>query len=145
MEKPLACSGRGSRSTRSNEHSVEPPKRELGGERRFRPCLPGFKGSKFLPEFRKRECALIPSPLPDRQALGALLVAVDDNERDLVELGVANPLADGLAGIVHLDPNPRERLGEAARRLAVLLPDRDHPHLTGGEPEREGPAVVLGQ
>src|SRR3954451_4016731 len=111
MEKPLACSGRGSRSTRSIEHSVEPPKRELGGERRFRPCLPGFKGSKFLPEFRKREGALIPSTLPDRQALGALLVAVDDDERDLLELGVPDPLPHGLAGVLALDPNAPERLG----------------------------------
>src|SRR5215218_2484640 len=103
MEKPLACSGRGSRSTRSNEHSVEPPKRELGGERRFRPCLPGLKGSKFRPEFSQRQGALLPATLADRQALLALLVAVDDHKRDLRQLGVPDPLAHGLAGIVHLN------------------------------------------
>src|SRR3954469_19787890 len=103
MEKPLACSGRGSRSTRSIEHSVEPPKRELGGERRFRPCLPGFKGSKFLPEIGQREGALVTPALPDRKALGAFLVAVDDHERDLLELGVPDPLADGLARLVDVD------------------------------------------
>src|SRR4029079_4959955 len=104
MEKPLACSGRGSRSTRSIEHSVEPPKRELGGERRFRPCLPGIQGSKFLPEIDQGERALLPTSLPDRQALGTFLVAVDDHERDLLELGVADPLADGLPRLVHLAP-----------------------------------------
>src|SRR5436190_5783477 len=84
--------------------SVEPPKRELGGERRFRPCLPGFKGSKFLAEFRQRECALVPSAFPDREALGALLVAVDDDERDLLELRVPDPLPHGLRRVVYVDP-----------------------------------------
>src|SRR6476659_5938605 len=143
MEKPLACSGRGSRSTRSIEHSVEPPKRELGGERRFRPCLPGFQGSKFLPEFDQGEGALLPAPLSDREALGALLVAVDDDERDLLDLGVPDPLADGLPRVVDLDPVAVERLDQAARGLAVLLPDWDHPYLHRREPEGERAAVVL--
>src|SRR6478672_8692828 len=124
MEKPLARSGRGSRSTRSIEHSVEPPKRELGGERRFRPCLPGIQGSKFLPEIGQGEGALLPAPLPDRQALVALLVAVDDDEGDLLELGVPDPLADGLPGVVDLDPVALERRHQAVRTLAVLLADR---------------------
>src|SRR6476469_10798482 len=119
MEKPLACSGRGSRSTRSIEHSVERPKRELGGERRFRPCLPGIQGSKFLPEIAQGEGALLPAPLPDRQALGAFLVAVDHDERDLLDLGVPNPLADGLPGVVDLDPVALERLDQTLRRLAL--------------------------
>src|SRR3982751_3827601 len=126
MEKPLACSGRGSRSTRSYEHSVEPPKRELGGERRFRPCLPGFQGSNFLPEFGQREGALVAPAFPDRQALGALLVAVDDHEGNLLELSVPDPLPDRLPGVVHIDPVRGESIDEGMGSLAVLLTHRDH-------------------
>src|SRR5437660_9994303 len=103
MKKPLSRSGRGSRQPARSRTQIEPPKRELGGERRFRPCLPGNQGSKFALEFSKRQGALLPSPLAHGEALVALLVPVDDHEGDLLDLGVADPLADRLVGVVDLD------------------------------------------
>src|SRR3954451_22783650 len=141
MKKPLARSGRGSRQP----SSVEPPKRELGGERRFRPCLPGNKGSKFRPEFLEREGGLLPAVLPNREGVLRLLVPVDDDEGDLFDLGVSDPLADGVVGVVHLHAAAVEPAGEVVRRSPVALADGEDPDLDGCEPEGERAGVVLGQ
>ena len=65
----------------------------------------------------------------------------------LVELGVADPLADGLVAVVDLDavPGVAQPVGERVRGVAVRVADRDDAHLHGREPEREGAAVVLDQ
>src|SRR5690242_14918553 len=93
-KKPLACSG-----ARSHQpSSVEPPSARPGGERRLRPCLPGTQGSKFLLEFLQRQRLLGSAVFPDRERRIGFLVPVDDHERDLVDLGVADPLAHGVVG-----------------------------------------------
>src|SRR4051794_12146878 len=94
MKKPLVCSGRGSRQPVRSRTQIEPPKRELGGERLVRPCLPGAKGSKFRPEFLERKGGLPTSVLADRERLVRFLVAVDDHEGDLLHLGVPDALPD---------------------------------------------------
>src|SRR6266566_368528 len=132
MKTPLACSG-----AVSSTCSVEPPKLALGGERRFRPCLPGLKVSNLSPELRKAERGLLAAVLADRQAVVALLVAEDDEERDPLDLAVADPLADGLVGLVDLDPVRGELGCQLVRCGAVALADRQHADLDGGEPERE--------
>src|SRR6476660_4663338 len=112
MEKPLACSGRKSRQPTS----VEPPKLRtlvpLGGERRFRPCLPGTQVSKFGPEISQRQGELTASVLPDRKRLIGFLVPVDDHEGDLLHLSVPDPLADGVVGVVDLHAHPLEPRSE---------------------------------
>src|SRR5215475_6001627 len=122
MKKPLTRSGRESRQP----DSVEPPKRELGGERRFRPCLPGIKGSKFGLEISQRERALVAAVLPDREGVIRLFVAVDDDERDLLDLGVPDALADGLVGVVDLDTVRLEARGKLDGSRPVALADRNH-------------------
>src|SRR6476469_5531436 len=121
-KKPLACSGAESRQPAS----VEPPSARPGGERRLRPCLPGTQGSKFGLEIPKRQGLLGPAVLADRERLVRLLVAVDDDVRDLVDLGVPDPLADGVVRLVHLDA-VRKPLRQGERRRPVALPDRDDP------------------
>src|SRR5204863_2302522 len=69
-----------------------------------------------------------------------------DCDRDLLDLGVADPLADGLVALVHfyaiaVAELPRELL----RRPAMVLADRNHPDLDGREPEGERARVVLDQ
>src|SRR3954454_16627455 len=132
-KKPLACSGAESRQPAS----VEPPSFSPGGERRLRPCLPGTKGSKFGLEIPERERLLRPSVLPDRERLVRLLVPVDDHVRDLVDLGVADPLPDRVVGRVDLDPVGLEPARELGRCEPMALADRDHPDLHRCEPERE--------
>src|SRR5947209_18380524 len=129
MKKPLSRSGRGSRQPARSRTQIEPPKRELGGERRFRPCLPGTQGSKFRPKISKRKGGLPAPVLADCQGLVGLLVAVDDDEGDLLHLGVPDPLADGVVGIVHLDAVACEPPGETAGGLAMPLPDWHAPYL----------------
>src|SRR5581483_6714031 len=140
-EKPPASGGRGSRQPAW----VEPPKLSLGGERRFRPCLPGLKGSKSRAEIRKRKRALAPAVLPDREVLVGLAIAVDDDERDLLHLAVPDPLAHGIVGGVDLDPVVVETRRQRPGVLAVPLPHRQHPDLHRREPEGEGAGVVLGE
>ena len=89
---------------------------------------------------------LAPAVLPDRQRLVGLLVAVDDHERDLFDLGVSDPLADGVVGVVHLDPVRRELATPAhAAASRCCFADREHPDLHRSEPERERAGVVLDQ
>src|SRR4051812_2320518 len=139
MKKPLSGSGGQSpQPARLNLRSST-----LGGERRFRPCLPGFQVSKTRPEINERFRRLPAPALPDGECLVALLVAVDDRERHLVDLGVADPLADRLVRIVDLDAVRRELPRELVRRVAVVEPDREHAHLHRREPEGKRPRVVL--
>src|SRR5262245_3543469 len=139
VKKPLA----GRRSGSHQPSSVEPPKRELGGERRFRPCLPENKGSKFHPKFIERERALPAAVLADREGVVRLLVAVDDDERDLRHLGVPDPLADGVVGVVDLHAVLVEPMRELARGLTVALAHGKNPDLDRREPERERARVML--
>src|SRR6478752_4983958 len=141
MKKPLAGSGEGSHPTTS----VEPPKLALGGERRFRPCLPGLKGSNSRLEICQREGALPTPVLADRERLVGLLVPVDDDVRDLVELGVPDALPDGLVGVVDLDPMGREPGCELRCYGPVALAHREHAEMDRCEPERERAGVVLDQ
>src|SRR5581483_5808147 len=117
----------------------------FGGERRFRPCLPGTKSSKLGAEIYERPRRLGAAPLADRERLVALGVAVDDGERDLLDLGVADPLAHRLVRLVDLDAERGEPGRERVRRLAMALADRDDPHLHRRDPERESARVVLGE
>ena len=80
-------------------------------------------------------------------ASSRLAVAADDDVRDLLELGVADPLAERLVALVDVDADARvvERAASSARRLAVRLADRQHAHLHGRQPERERAGVVLDQ
>src|SRR3954451_1429994 len=137
MEKPLTCSGRESRQPVPSGTQFEPPKRELGGERRFRPCLPGTQVSKFGPEISQRKGELAAPVLPDRERLVRFLVPVDDDEGDLLDLAVPDPLADGVVGVVALAPHPLELPRQFPRPLAVPLADGQDPPLDRREPEGE--------
>src|SRR5436305_1704507 len=145
MKKPLVCSGRRSRQPARSRTQIEPPKRELGGERRFRPCLPGTQGSKFCPEIGQRKGGLPAAVLADRERVVGLLVAVDDHIGDLLQLRVPDPLADGVVRVVDFDAVAVQLRREVAGRLGVALADRNDPDLDRGEPEREGAGVVLGE
>src|SRR5579884_360199 len=143
--RPLNPSARRRRKSRQ-PRSVEPPyAQRLGGERRFRPCLPGNQGSKFRGQLPKRERALAAAVLADGEALVRLPVAVHDDERDLLQLRAPDPLADGLVRLVDLDAVLPEPFGKVARGVAVALADGDHAHLHRREPERERAAEVLDQ
>src|SRR5262245_58368612 len=153
MEKPLTRSGESSLST----CSVEPPRLALrqssrktlpwpsGGERQFRPCLSGRQRSKRCPQLLQRLRGLPTAVLTHRKRFVGFLVAVDDHERDLLDLGVADLLAHGLVGLVDLDPVRLELRGQRGGGLAVRLAHRDHTELHRREPERERAAVVLGE
>jgi len=67
---------------------------------------------------------LLSPALPDREALLAFAVAEDDRERDLLELGRANPLADRLGGLADVGSVPRgaEALDDRGRGLEMALP-----------------------
>jgi threonyl-tRNA synthetase len=52
--------------------------------------------------------------LPDRQRVVRLAVAVDDHERDLLELGFADSLANGVVALVDL-AEPTETIGKRIR------------------------------
>src|SRR6478672_13332267 len=144
-KKPLTCSGRRVSQPASVEQSIQPPKRELGGERRFRPCLPDTQGSNSRLEISQRECALAPTVLPDRKRVVGLLVAVHAHERDLPELGVPDALGDSLVGLVDLDPVRPQARRQLGRRRPVALAHRDDADLDRRQPERERPGPVLDQ
>ena len=132
-------------STCSIEHSVEPPKRELGGERRFRPCLPGLQGSKFCPEFRKREGALLAAVLPDRERRRRTPC-----RRRRRRTGSSRPRRCGSA-CRRCRRSRRPRPGSAssargqrrARPRGGSSPTGSTRICTGREPERERAGVVL--
>ena len=51
---------------------------------------------------------MLAAPLPDGQRFVGLLVAVDDDVRDLLHLGVADPLPDRLVALIDVDPEALE-------------------------------------
>src|SRR5436305_10393977 len=118
-----------------------------GGEERVRPCFSDRKRSKPCDKIGKRLRGLLPAPLPDREAVLTLPVAEDDRERDLLELGRPDPLADRLVRLRDVDPvtGASKRLADRSRRLEMRLADRQDPHLHGRDPERERAGVVLGE
>src|ERR1051326_493886 len=82
---------------------LNPRSSALGGERRFRPCLPGTQSSKLSPKIIQRLGGLVAAVLAHRECIVGLLVAVHDDVRDLLDLGVPDPLADRLVAVVDLD------------------------------------------
>ena len=86
---------------------------------------------------------MLPSPLAHRERLIGFLVPVDDHVGDLLDLGVPDPLADGVVSLVDLDPIVAEAVLQGPRRLTVVFANRDDPDLNGREPERKGTGVVL--
>ena len=68
---------------------------------------------------------MLPTSLPDGEGVVGFLVAVDDHVGDLLELGVTDPLADGLLALV--DAHPDGGLAQAVgQRLDIgTVPVRD--------------------
>ena len=58
---------------------------------------------KRVEQLVERERRLLASALAHRERVVRLAVAVDDDERHLLELGVADPLAERLVALVDLD------------------------------------------
>ena len=82
-----------------------------------RPCLQASQGSsQFCDQFVEASCRLLAAALAHGERLLGLAVAVDDDVRDLLDLGVADPLADRLVALVDLDAEVRELLGAAPAR-----------------------------
>src|SRR5918994_7171835 len=102
---------------------------------------------KTFEQFRKARRELVAAALPDRERLVRLAIAVDDGVGDLLQLRVADPLAERLVALVDVDAEPRgvQPAAELVDGLAVALTDRDHTKLDGREPEGERARVVLGQ
>ena len=111
----------------------------LSGRKRSKLCLEPFE------QRRQAQRRLLPAPLADGERVVRLAVAVDDREGDLLDLGVADPLAEGLVATVDVGAVPvrLEPAPQVVDRLAVLLADGDQAHLHRREPEGEGAAVVL--
>ena len=84
-------------------------------------------------------------PAPVQPENVRLAIAVDDDERHLVELGVADPLAERVVAVVDLDAIALrcEAVVKRGRVLPVPLADWDHPRLHRRDPERERAGVVL--
>ena len=95
---------------------------------------------------RHRRDALA-AALADGHRLARLAVAPDDDVRHLLELGVADPLAERLVALVDVGAHACEveRADELGGSLAVRLRDREHAHLHRREPDRERAGVVLDQ
>src|SRR3990172_4328848 len=96
-------------------------------------------------ELVERASRLLPSPLPDGERGLRLAVAPDDDERDLLELGLADALAERLVALVHVCAvaTGRKSLPERAGGPAVPLADRQDPGLHRREPEGELATEVL--
>src|SRR6187551_2793488 len=77
-----------------------------GGEEHVRPCFAELHRSS-LAELRQqlveRFRGLVPAVCANRDRVLGFLVAPDHDVRDLLDLGVADPLADRLVGVVDLD------------------------------------------
>src|SRR6188472_3261379 len=119
-----------------------------GGEEHVRPCFAELHRSslaKLRQQLVERFRGLLPTVRAHSDRVFRLLVAPDDDVRDLLHLRVADPLADRLVGVVDLDPELVQLLRERPGRVAVVEPDRDHPHLHRSEPDRECAAKVLDQ
>src|SRR5215211_627507 len=79
------------------------------------------------------------------QGLLGLAVAVHDHVWDLLQLRLADPLADSLVALVGLGADAcfHKFLRQLVGRAAVVAADRQHPHLHRREPVRERSGVVL--
>ena len=95
-----------------------------GGEERVRPCFSGGKRSKPRRKIGEGLGRLPASALPDGQARLALAVAVDDHERNLLELRAADPLPDRLRRLPHVDPEAAKDglYGDGVQGTARLVP-----------------------
>src|SRR5437870_9204393 len=98
-------------------------------------------------EFFETSGRLAAAPVAHREGALGLPIAVDDHLRDLLQLRVADSLAERLVTLVHirtkagfLEPAP-----DLLCRPAVVGPDRNDPYLHRREPEREVARVVLDQ
>src|SRR3954471_22011063 len=107
--------------------------------------LSGSKRSNLGHKFIQGRRELLAAARAHGERLLALAVAVHDRERDLLDLGVANPLADRLGGVVYLDTDARlaQLRGERRCGRLVVRADRHDTHLDRREPVRERTAVVL--
>src|SRR4029453_12921607 len=101
------------------------------------------KEFQFLVQLSKRDRALLAAVLADGQRVVGLLVPEDHHIGDLLHLGVADPLADGVVRAVDLNAVVQELLRQRLRRLAMSLTDGQDPDLDRREPEREGAPVSL--
>src|SRR5207245_10240996 len=115
-----------------------------GGEETVPLLLAGSKLSKLAEEVLEAAGRLLSPALADRERLLRLAVAVDDHVGDLLDLGVADPLADRLVRVVDLDA-VRDLRGQRTGGLAMVLAHGNHADLDGREPERERAGVVLDQ
>src|SRR6476660_10501390 len=127
--------------------SVEPPRSMWPREVRngSAPAFQRSEVSKLFEQFLEREGRLFAASLAHREARVAFAVAVNDGDRDLLQLGCADPLADRLRRLRDLDAVLTEAMSEIAGRVEMRLAHRQHPHLHGREPERQVAAVVLEQ
>src|SRR5680860_501186 len=107
------------------------------------PYNPGSvgEGEKPLQEVVERQRRLPAPVLSDGERLVRLAIAVDDDERDLLELGVANALAEGLVAFVdlHAEAFGREPVSEYAPLLTMGLSDRNLSLIHISEPTRRTP------
>src|SRR5438874_13263947 len=136
--KAAACSGPFPSSTDSVEPHTGSVTREVRNG--SAPASQASQGSKLRREVYKTQGLLCAPTAAHGEALVRLAVAVDDHERDLLDLGAADALADRLRRLADLNPVAlrAEPLGERGRRLEMRLPHRQNPDLDRREPEREG-------
>src|SRR5262245_17902041 len=85
------------------------------------PAFQTSEGSKPLEQGRERQRELLAAALAHGEALVRLAVAVDDRDRDLLELCGADPLADRLGRLRGLGPEAglAQAVRERLRRLGV--------------------------
>src|SRR5207302_2374003 len=111
------------------------------------PTFQASEGSKVFQEFVKTFRGLCAVALADRQRLVRLAVPVDNRVGNLLQLGLADPLADRVVSLVDLDAvsGLAQLRRKPAGSLAVVGPDGQDEQLHRREPERELAAVVLDQ
>src|SRR5215469_16200812 len=82
-----------------------------------------------------------------RRAVLRFTLSNHEHVRHLLELGLADAVAELLVAVVQLHPDPRgaEALEHAARVLGVLETDGQDPRLHGRQPRRKRPREVLGE
>src|SRR4051794_35536481 len=141
--KPLHAAARSPRLSDSVEPHASAVAREVRNG--SAPASQASQGSKLRREVYETQGLLFAPTAAHGEALVRLAVAVDDHERDLLDLGAADALAYRLRRLAHLDAVAAgdESLRKRARGLEVRLAHRQDPDLDRREPEREGPRVVL--
>src|SRR4051795_103416 len=74
---------------------------------------------------------LLAAAQADGERLRRLALAVDDDARHLLQLRVADLLADRLVAVVelHAEPGIAQAVDDRPRRLHVLVADREDTHL----------------